>query len=79
MKFLVYEVQDESRWRKWLYEVEAESHDDALELVQAGEIDPADYGEYGESDFGNSGFCVVIEDEETVANGWGRAADDMSI
>jgi hypothetical protein len=68
-KFKVYEVQDCSTWRKFLWTVEAETQEEAIALVVDGEGgDPEDFGTYGDEDFGDSGFST---------EGWSEAADDM--
>lgn len=77
MKYLVYEVQDESRWRMWFYRVEAASAEEALESVNDGQENPEAYGEYGESEFGDSGFYVVPDTEEHKQDNWKKAADNM--
>ena len=66
--YTIYEIQDCSIWRRFLYEVEADSPEAALELVQSGEADPADYGEHGDDTFGDSGWSV---------DGWQDAADEL--
>lgn len=68
--YKIHEVQDCSRWRKWLWTVEAETEEEAIEMVANGDGgEPADYGEYGDEDFGNSGFSAA---------GWSEAADDLA-
>lgn len=79
--FRVYEVQEETRMRRWYFDVEAESADVALEQVQAGDYEECiDAGEVGDSDFGHSGWAAKpIEDESDTApdsEGFSEARED---
>jgi hypothetical protein len=54
-QFTVYEVQDDSVWRKFMYEVEAEDEEHAMQLIHDGYVDAEDWGTYGDSELGDSG------------------------
>ena len=57
--FTVWEAQEVTEWRAFRYELRARSFEDAVERVQAGEVDPIDEGYVGESDLsGESGFAL---------------------
>ena len=49
-RFYVYEVQEETRYRKWRYEVEADSEEAAVEIAMNGDTPthPQDCGHYGD-------------------------------
>lgn len=74
-KYTVYEVRNEGRCRKWRYEVECESEEEAVRLAADGWLEPIDDGEYGEGDLGNSGM-VAVESEGPAA--WHAAFEDLS-
>jgi hypothetical protein len=67
-RFNVYEVQEEVVIRKWLYEVEADSEDDAIEKAKNGEAQAAEHG--------------TMREPEYVTWGWSTrpiaAADEMA-
>ncbi len=74
--FRVYEVQNEVISRKWMYEVEAPNEEDALNVVQAGEVDPIDCGAMGESLYAESGFTVQPLDADGDI-GWEHAVKQL--
>jgi hypothetical protein len=75
MKWYVYEVQREERWRKFRYVVEeADSVAEAIEFAQDGEPE-SDCGELGEGDLGDSGWDASPQDENHEC--WDRAAQDL--
>lgn len=88
-KFIVYEVQEETRTRMWCYQVEADDADQALELVQTNgderTPEPVDMGTTGDSDFGASGYAVRAVDgakadmpKFIVDDPWEEALNDMT-
>ena len=50
MKFNLYEDVKVCTWRRYSYEVEAETLEEAVELVRDGEVDSTDMDEFFESD-----------------------------
>ena len=79
-KFTVYEVQEITEWRRWRYEVEAESADAARELVmeqQDPSLTAIDCGTDGECEYGDSGWAVRGEDEE-AGDPWQDASQDFA-
>lgn len=73
--FRVYEVQEETFTRKWMYEVEADNAAAALDRAQGGEAEPIDCGTSGDGDFGASGWGVGNGDE---CQAWADALEDMT-
>lgn len=75
-RFYVYEIQEETTWRKWRYTVEAKSEKEAVEMVANGfdAPDPKDCGEYGGVDYGERiGWSVGDGSDE--GQRWADAAD----
>lgn len=70
MKFRVFEVQEETVWRRWAYEIEAATPEEAMEKAENGEhgegCGPHDHGCHGDSDFGASGWSLMIDGDERV-------------
>lgn len=60
MKYTVIEVQEVTRLRKWTHTVEADSPEEAIEMVKSGDADLLPDGGHniGEEDYGDSGFSV---------------------
>lgn len=75
--FRVYEVQNEVIARKWMYEVEALSEDDAMNLIREGDIEPIDCGTLGEPFYAESGFVVQTQDADRDI-GWENAAAKLN-
>lgn len=50
MKFNLYEDVKVTTWRRYSYEVEAETLEEAVELVKDGEVDSVDMEELYEAD-----------------------------
>lgn len=50
MKFELYEDVKVTTWRRYSYEVEAETLEEAVGLVKDGEVDSTDMDEFFESD-----------------------------
>jgi hypothetical protein len=75
--FRVYEVQEETVARKWMYEVEAPDEDAAMHLVHGGEVDPIDCGTMGEPFYAESGFSVQPHDADREV-GWERAVTNLN-
>lgn len=66
--YTIYEIQDCSIWRRFQYEVEADSLEAALELAQSGDAEQSECGDQGDEVFGDSGWSV---------DGWQDAADEL--
>ncbi len=78
-KFKVYEVQEETILRQWMYEVEAEDAEEALQLVHDGDGgDVIDCGETGDGDYGESGWAVGAPDADENEDCFAEAQDDMT-
>lgn len=69
-KFTVYEVQEYIEWCKFAHTVEAATEAEALELVKSGkgDRDPEPEGNYGEGDYGKSGYST---------KDWSEAANNL--
>lgn len=83
-RFFVYEMQECTEYRKFRYEVEADTEADAIAKAKAGDAsDPEDCGEMGGGDgceFGDSGWAAVVEnnaDGLTDYDMFRRACDDF--
>lgn len=50
MKFQLYEDVKVATWRRYTYDVEAETLEEAVELVKDGDVDSTDMEEFFESD-----------------------------
>jgi hypothetical protein len=79
-KFIVCEVQEEIVWRKFQYEVEAASAEEAITKVRCGEAgDAEEMGHYGDTDLGRSGFAASPADEELCPSSlYDEAADRLA-
>lgn len=80
MRYHVYEVQEESVWRKWHYTVDANSPGEALEKARSGSPDcsePEDHGTVGESDFLESGYAVS-DGSAREARAWRTAMERLA-
>jgi hypothetical protein len=79
MTYRVYEVQEVRECIHWYYDIEAETEDEALELVQNGGGEPTERWR-SDPDYGSSGYAVTPEDctqaEEEAA--WNAAADNWA-
>jgi hypothetical protein len=51
MKFNLYEDVKVCTWRRYSYEVEAETLEEAVELVRDGEVDSTDMEEFYDADY----------------------------
>jgi hypothetical protein len=69
--FKVYEVIQETVLRRWLHEVEADTAEEAMELVQLGGGEEVDCGIRGDQEFGESGWAIADNDDE----GWDKAVE----
>lgn len=77
MKWTVYEVQEWTEARMYMYEgVEAATAEEAREAI--GGMDPQDHGVYGEPGGGESGYAVRAMDEQYDPDAWAEAEDDRS-
>lgn len=76
-KFIVYEVQSETRSHRWRYMVEAETKEQAIEMVESGGPWPQDYGYIGDEGFGLSGYAVR-EDDCNADEAWAEAGDRLT-
>jgi len=75
-KFSVYEVQEEVVIHKWLYEVEAESEDDAIEKAMNGEAQAAEHGTMREPEYVTWGWSArPISAADKMA--WDEALADL--
>lgn len=66
MKFNLYEDVKVCTWRRYSYEVEAETLEEAVELVRDGEVESTDMEEFYDADY----FL-------TPANNEGRATQEI--
>lgn len=75
--YIVYELQEVSEWRKYRHTVQADSAEEAQEIVMEGRSEPEDLGTYGSEDFGRAGYHVAPDEGTTEPDGWVKAAEDL--
>ena len=74
--FRVYEVQEEIVIRKWLYEIEADSEDDAIEKAMNGEAQASERGTMREPEYVTWGWSArPIATADEMA--WDEALADL--
>jgi hypothetical protein len=75
-KFNVYQVQEEVIVHKTLFVVEADTGDDAIEVVMNGEVEPTEQGTIGKPVYAGIGWSSRRADspEESA---WNEAVADM--
>lgn len=75
-KFTVYQVQEEVIVHKSLFVIEAETEDDAIEVVMNGEVEPVEQGTVGEPVYAAIGWTSRPA-ESPDESGWVEAVEDM--
>jgi hypothetical protein len=75
--YRVYQVQEQIEIHKWLYEVEADSDDEAVEKAMNGEAKQVEQGTIGEPEYACWGWSArpvnVVEDDTA----WDEAIADL--
>ena len=66
-KFRIIEAQDITYTRIWIHEIEADNEEAALEIAMQDEGDAEIGGSYGNEEFGDSGFAIVVNGNDQAA------------
>ncbi len=77
-RFTVYEVQEVTETRRYQYTVEAETAEDAIDIVRSGdgtEMEPV--GLMGETDFGDTGHFAFSADQAEPNDAWEQALAEL--
>jgi hypothetical protein len=75
--YRVYEVQEEIAIRKWLYVVEADSEDDAIELAMNGLAQSTEHGTIREPEYAAWGWSARPVDSVEDHTAWDEALADL--
>ena len=76
-KFKVYVLQDEVTIRKYVFEVEAEDQEDAIDVAMNADVEPIETGTFKEAEYaawGWSGRPVGADEDEAA---WKEAFADL--
>lgn len=75
--YKVFEVEEEVVIRKWLYEIEAEDEDAAIEKVMNREVEGIEHGVISEPEYVTQGFAArPIADADDMA--WEEALQNLA-
>ena len=73
--FLVVEVQDCRRFRRWVHTVQAETEEEAMEAAMSGDGEVDDGEQIGDEEYGESGWANA-KDEDDIFGAEDRAMED---
>ena len=75
--YKIYEVQEEVVIRKWLYEIEAEDEDAAIEKAMNREVEGTEHGVISEPEYVTQGFAArPIANVDEMA--WEAALENLA-
>jgi hypothetical protein len=75
--YRVYEVQEEIAIRKWLYVIEADSEDDAIEIAMNGQADSIEHGTIREPEYATWGWSARPADAADDDTAWDESLADL--
>jgi len=76
-RYRVYEVQEEIAIRKWLYVIDADSEDDAIEIAMNGQSDSIEHGTIREPEYAAWGWSARPVDTAEDDTAWNEALADL--
>lgn len=78
-RYRVYEVQEEIAIRKWLYVIDADSEDDAIEIAMNGQAPSTEHGTLSEPEYATWGWSARPVDSVEDHAAWDEALADLEV
>jgi hypothetical protein len=75
--YRVYEVQEEIAIRKWLYIVDADSEDDAIDIAMNGQAQSIEHGTIREPEYAAWGWSARPVESAEDLSAWDEALADL--